>query len=84
MAPFSGFWFGVKTRRFPGLEVRALRLESKGADFSGEEAGAKASRPRTRRIRVFSESLPIPTDASGAQHPNPQANDKACLCPPPD
>jgi len=47
-----------------------------------EGAGAKASRLRHRSLRAFSESLPIPTDASGAYRPDPQANNKACRCPP--
>jgi len=41
-------------------------------------AGAKASRLRHRRLRVFFESLPIPTDASNAYRPDPLANNKAC------
>jgi hypothetical protein len=35
-----------------------------------------ASRLPLRRSRVFSESLPIPADASGAYRPNPQATTK--------
>jgi len=38
-----------------------------------EGAGAKASRLPPRRVRAFSESLPIPADASRAYRPNPQA-----------
>ena len=60
-------------KRFPGLGIRSVRLESGGGVFFVEEAGAKASRCLLRRIRVFSESLPIPANASGAYRPNPQA-----------
>ena len=41
-----------------------------------EGAGAKASRILRRRFGAFSESLPIPADASGAYRPNPQATTK--------
>ena len=68
-------WSDVKAKRFPGLGVRSVRLESGGGGFFIEGAGAKASR-RLRRIRVFSESLPIPANASGAYRPNPQATTK--------
>jgi len=47
--------------------------------FLVEGAGAKASRLPLRRIRVFSESMPIPADASGAYRPNPQATTKFTL-----
>ena len=74
-----GIISGVKTKNFPGLGIRALRLESQGADFFVD--GAKASRLRQRRLRAFFESLPIPTDASGAYRPNPQANNEVCRRP---
>jgi hypothetical protein len=41
-----------------------------------EEAGAEASRPLRRIFISFSESLPIPADASGAYRPNPRATRK--------
>ncbi len=41
-----------------------------------EGAGAKASRVPLRGFSVFSRSLPIPADAPGAYHPNPQATIK--------
>jgi len=65
----------VKAKRFPGPGIRSVRLESGGGGFFVEGAEAKASR-RLRRIRVFSESLPIPADASRAYRPNPQAPTK--------
>ena len=51
------------------------------ADFFVDGTGAKASRLRHRSLRVFFESLPIPTDASGAYRPNPQANNEVCRRP---
>jgi len=39
-------------------------------------------RHRRRRLRGFSESLPIPADASGAYRPNPQATTKLAPGPP--
>ena len=47
-----------------------------------EGAGAKASRLPPRRVRAFSESLPIPADASGAYRPDPQATTKPTPGPP--
>jgi len=69
----------MNTRRCPGPGARTIRLESQGADFFVD--GAKASRLRQRRLRAFFESLPIPTDASGAYRPNPQANNEVCRRP---
>jgi len=47
-----------------------------------EGAGAKASRLPPRRVRAFSESLPIPADASRTYRPNPQATTKPAPGPP--
>jgi hypothetical protein len=66
---------------WPGGSVPPRRDWNQGAGFFVEGAGAKASSLRQRSLRVFFESLPIPTDASGAYRPNPQANNKAG-CPP--
>jgi len=44
-----------------------------------EGAGAKASRIPLRRLSAFFESLPIPADASGAYHPDPQATTKLAM-----
>jgi hypothetical protein len=47
-----------------------------------EGAGAKAARITLRRVGAFSESLPIPTDASGTYRPAPQATTELDLGPP--
>ena len=39
--------------------------------------GGQGLPPLKSSLRVFSESLLIPTDASGAYRPNPQANNEA-------
>ena len=44
-----------------------------GGDFFAEGAEDKASRLIPPRLGAFSESLPIPADASGAYRPDPQA-----------
>jgi hypothetical protein len=74
----------MNTRRSPGLGVRSRQggIGIISADFFVAVAGAKASRLRQRSLRVFFESLPIPTDASGAYRPNPQANNEVCRPPP--
>ena len=74
-APY-GSRFGVTANRCHGLGVRTVRLEPQGGDFFVEGAGAKTSRLILRRLSVFSKSLPIPADASGAYRPNPQAKTK--------
>jgi hypothetical protein len=56
-----------------GLGVRVARLEPQGGGFFVEGAGAKAARIPLRRAGAFFESLPFPTDASGAYRPDPQA-----------
>jgi hypothetical protein len=47
-----------------------------------EGAGAKASRLSPRRVRAFSEFLPLPADASRTYRPNPQATTKPAPGPP--
>jgi hypothetical protein len=47
-----------------------------------EGAGAKAARIPLRRVGAFSESLPIPADASGAYRPAPQATTELASGPP--
>ena len=79
MAGLNGFRPGGRAKRNPGLGVRTVRLESQGGDFSVEGAGAEASRPLRRIFISFSESLPIPADASGAYRPNPQATRKLAV-----
>ena len=76
VASRNGLRSGLKAKRRPGLGVRSVRLEPQGGDFFVEGAGAKASRILRRRFGAFSESLPIPADASGAYRPNPQATTK--------
>ena len=49
---------------------------NQGADFFGEGTEAEAARIPPGRVGAFSESLPIPADASGAYRPNPQAKTK--------
>ena len=44
-----------------------------------EGAGAEGSRPLRGIFISFSESLPIPADASGAYRPNPQATKKLAV-----
>jgi len=46
---------------------------NQGPDFSKKGVEAKASRLLWGIFGNFSESLPIPADASGAYHPPPQA-----------
>jgi len=70
-----GFRSGVKAKGCSGLGVQTVRLEP-GGDFFVEGAGAKASRLPRRSFRAFSESLPIPADASGASRLDPQATTK--------
>jgi len=50
-----------------------------GGDFSAEGAGDEASRPLRRIFISFSESLPIPADASGVYRPNPKATRKLAV-----
>jgi hypothetical protein len=47
-----------------------------------EGAGAKAARIPLRRLGAFFESLPFPTDASGAYRPDPQATTELPSGPP--
>jgi hypothetical protein len=47
-----------------------------------EGAGAKAARIPLRNVGAVSESLPIPADASGAHHPDPQATTELTPDPP--
>jgi hypothetical protein len=47
-----------------------------------EGAGAKAARIPLRGVGAFSESLPIPADASGAHRPDPQATTELTPGPP--
>ena len=79
----NGFRSGVNTRRCPGLGARSRQggIGIQGAGFFGDGAGAKASRRCYRGPRAFSEFLLIPTDASGAYRPNPQANKEVCRPP---
>jgi hypothetical protein len=47
-----------------------------------EGAGAKAPRIPLRKVGAFSDSLPIPADASGAYHPDPQVTTELAPGPP--
>jgi hypothetical protein len=80
----NGFSSGMNTRRCPGPGARSRRggIGIISADFFVEGAGAKASRLPPRRVRVFSEFLPLPPDASGTYRPNPQATTKPSQGPP--
>jgi len=76
VAGINGSRPGGRAKRNPGLGVRTFRLESQGGDFSVEGARAEVSRLLRRIFISFSESLPIPADASGAYRPAPQATRK--------
>ncbi len=58
-----------------GLDASPIRLESQGGDFSGDRAGAGASRLLRRKVRGLSVAREIPADASGAAWPCAQTND---------
>jgi|OpeIllAssembly_1097287.scaffolds.fasta_scaffold01179_5 hypothetical protein len=58
-------------RRGAGTAPRSAKPP--GGGFFVEGAGARAYRLPFRRIVIFSESLPIPADASGANRPTPPA-----------
>jgi len=75
VAGLNGFRAAGRAKGNPGLGVRTFRLELQGGDFSVERAGPDASRP-LRIFISFSDSLPIPADASGAYRPHPQATTK--------
>jgi hypothetical protein len=71
---------GQEVPRAWGFGRSAWNHEALISSWGG--AGAKAARIPLRRVGAFSESLPIPADASSAYRPNPQATTELAPGPP--